>query len=378
MDQWMLDDALVQPRTQIIEPKIEIRKSKPQQNKNITKSVLTVIDILTQEPELTQKSASKLTTTPISSLKSTPTTKTNSIDNLDSIQLEPKKQICNVKNLDFKNLEQPRLTRQIVYKTTDENKTKQASLPLSQGHVHTYEIEPPELPVRQKFRELYSALSSVHTDFTAIPNRFYKKSSAKFTTAQMPASLHIRNIKHLQKAHHTGLSRPPSGTVTEQVSNAISELKRLPAKMLQDAVKEAVALGLMSTYEAHSLLDVIEQNEETTSVVESSVLAVNNNTQHKNSTEKTDKQEVNYCTLLDPGIGFEPVIPVIKDVKKEEKSIVLKKEINLQNKPTISSHSRTSTRDSVNRPGCVARPGTAEVDTTVPISLIPKRANSPV
>merc|ERR1712004_132504 len=112
-----MGDALVQPRTQIIEPKIEIRKSKPQQNKNITKSVLTVIDILTQEPELTQKSASKLTTTPISSLKSTPTTKTNSIDNLDSIQLEPKKQICNVKNLDFKNLEQPRLTRQIVYKT---------------------------------------------------------------------------------------------------------------------------------------------------------------------------------------------------------------------------------------------------------------------
>ena len=193
----------------------------------------------------------------------------------------------------------------------------------------------------------------------------------------MPASLHIRNIKHLQKAHHTGLSRPPSGTITEQASNAISELKRLPAKMLQDAVKEAVSLGLMSTYEAHSLLDVIEKNDETTPVVETLVPAVNNNTQPKNSIEKTDKPEVNYCTLLDPGIGFEPVIPVTKDVPKEEKSVALKKEVKSQSKSTISRHSRTSTRDSVNRPGCVARPGTAEIDETVPISLIPKRANSP-
>jgi len=377
MDQWMLDDALVQSRAQMIEPKIEIRKSKPQQqNKNITKSVLTVIDILTQEPEIAQKSAVKLTTTPISSLKSTPTKKV-SINNFDSLQIKPQKQVCNVTNLDFKKLEQPRLTRQVVYNIVDRNR-KPSSEPVSQDHVHTYEIEPPTLPVRQKFREIYSALSSVHTDFTAIPNRFYKKSSAKFTTAEMPASLHIRNIKHLQKAHHTGLSRPPSGAITEQASNAISELKKLPANMLQEAVKEAVSLGLMSTYEAHSLLDVIAQSEEVTSVISTPVPVVKTNSQPKNSTEKTDKQEVNYCSLLDPGIGFEPVIPLSKDPKTEEKPVVLKKETKLPKKSIESNYSRASTRDSVNRPGCVARPGTAEVDETVPISLIPKRANSPV
>ena len=129
--------------------------------------MLTVIDILTQEPETSRKSAAKLNTTPISSSNSTPI-KTISIDNLETSQLKPKKQVCNVTNLDFKNLERPRLTRQIVYKTIDENKTKPSSVPVSQDHVHTYEIEPPTLPIRQKFRDLYSALSSVHTDFTAI------------------------------------------------------------------------------------------------------------------------------------------------------------------------------------------------------------------
>jgi len=170
-----------------------------------------------------------------------------------------------------------------------------------------------------RYKSLTGARADLHSAFSSIPWCYHgAEGNSKLTnlpadTADMPNQLTVRSVRHLQKAHRTGISRP--GTCrNSSASNEdeIDELKRMSTPILHQAVREAVGLGLMSVHESRILLEVIsrrgpeelEESEETQpedSEKDSST----------SSSEATKPEDTARCLhmvgLCDPVVGFEPV-----------------------------------------------------------------------
>jgi len=141
-------------------------------------------------------------------------------------------------------------------------------------------------------------------------------------TAIIPDQLYIRSVKHLQKGHHTGISRPGTGTTPNEMNlDEVGQLRRMPTPMLNEAVKEAVGLGLMSAYEAQTLMQWIERPV-TPQATQLPGPETAQKQEIKPIIENSKITKVNTVGLCDPNVGFEPVeVTFVKPNPPPEKPV---------------------------------------------------------
>lgn len=151
-----------------------------------------------------------------------------------------------------------------------------------QAHVFSFD----DIPIGEFSnirREIHSAFSSIPWTFADREQHQYLNNHNNISDEEVkkniPTSLKIRSVSHLQKKHRTGISRPGTTThlghkyygieaeneLSEALQNKVIESKEvqdllnLPEPLLREAVQEAVSLGLMSVYEAKTLLEIINR-----------------------------------------------------------------------------------------------------------------------
>ena len=160
----------------------------------------------------------------------------------------------------------------------------------SKHEVPTQEFSFEDIPLKEFMnirREIHSAFSSIPWTFADREEHQFNNNHKNIPDSEIlkniPPSLKIRSVSHLQKNHRTGISRPGSRTnatsdmghkyygveaennlnesMHSQVvkTKEVQDLLNLPEPMLREAVQEAVSLGLMSVYEAKTLLEIINR-----------------------------------------------------------------------------------------------------------------------
>lgn len=168
-----------------------------------------------------------------------------------------------------------------------------------------------------RYRSLTGARADLNSAFSSIPWCYHGTEEAKqlnipADNANMPNQLHVRSVRHLQKAHRTGISRP--GTTTNSKTSSmdeIDELKRMSTPVLHQAVREAVSLGLMSVHESQVLLEVISRAGPDAFASEGgeSAKSTPRTEYEEEEGEEPNVQETALAMigLCDPTVGFEPV-----------------------------------------------------------------------